>query len=401
MAKQKQLLVISSYPEKGSVHGKKTVGVASYAKNTLLALKKENPDLEITVLAEQFDNVKTYQEQGILVKRIWKRNNFLSIVKIFKHLLNNRGKPVLVCLEGFMFGQAPFTGCFLASLTLAKILGSKNYLVLHQVVEDFKKIEKNKTKAFFLNSFNRLFQKTLLASTRKIIVFEQYFTKVLGNNKKVVFIPHAVENVESVNQRTAQKQLRLNNKNLQALYFGFLSPYKGVDLLVKNWPDRKDFKLILAGDGNPNHLKEKAYANFVKKIKTEARKKEVMTTGFIPEKEIGKFFSATNVVILPYQAFFSSSGPLSLAFAYLKPVLLSTDLKKYLASKDFNQALKKAGLDPKDIFFNPKNKIDLEEKIVNLKKKENKFKEFSFILKKERSWQKIARNYLELLDLNQ
>ena len=401
MAKQKQLLVISSYPEKGSVHGKKTVGVASYTKNTLLALKKESPNLEITVLAEQFNKIETYQEQGILIKRIWKRNSFLSVVKIFKYLLDNREKSVLICFEGFMFGRAPFTGCFLASLTLAKILGSKNYLILHQVVEDFRKIEKNKIKAFFLNSINRLFQKTLLVSVSKIIVFEQHLAKVLGNNKKVVFIPHAIENVKPINQKTAQKQLKLNGENFQALYFGFLSPYKGVDLLIKNWPNDKNLKLILAGDGNPNHLKEKAYVNFVKKIKAEAQRKGVMTAGFVPEKEIGKFFSATNVVILPYQAFFSSSGPLSLAFAYLKPVLLSINLKKYLASRDFNQALKKAGLNPKDIFFNPKNKIDLKAKIINLKKKENKFKQLSSILKNERSWRKIAQNYLELLDLNQ
>ena len=78
----KKLVVISSYPEKGFTHGRKTVGVASYTKNTLLGIKDLNKNLKIVVLGEILDKPEQYLEEGIQIKRIWKRSKFLDIFKI-------------------------------------------------------------------------------------------------------------------------------------------------------------------------------------------------------------------------------------------------------------------------------------------------------------------------------
>ncbi len=400
MTKEKKLLVISSYPEKGLTHGKKTVGVASYSKNTLLALKKAKPDLKIVVLAEKFGKQEIYEEKGISIKRVWQRNNFFSVFKLLRQIFTNRFVPTLICFEGFMFGSFLFSGLFLTGLFLLRIIGVKPVLVLHQVVEDFNLIEKNKIKAFFLNKINFLFKELVLASSDKVIVFEQYFKKILGNSKKAIFIPHAVEEIEMIKKEKAHKQFGFGSEKFHALYFGFLSPYKGVDLLVKNWPNTNDNKLILAGDGNPNHLKEKAYADFVKKIKSIAKKKGIITTGFVAEEKIAPLFCAADLVLLPYQVFFSSSGPLSLAFAYQKPFLLSESLKNYLASDDFKKALEKTNLSYQEILFDPNSKNDLENKIANVKKKKKQFENLSRFLKESRSWSKIAKDYLTVLSLN-
>ena len=69
------LLVISSYPEKGQIHGTKTVGVGNYTKATLLSLIKKNPELKIKVLAEILGEQEEYTENKIFVNRSWKRRS--------------------------------------------------------------------------------------------------------------------------------------------------------------------------------------------------------------------------------------------------------------------------------------------------------------------------------------
>ena len=60
--KNTNLLIITSYPPQGHIHAQKTVGIASYTKNTLLALTKAMKKHErldkITVLAEQLKGEK-------------------------------------------------------------------------------------------------------------------------------------------------------------------------------------------------------------------------------------------------------------------------------------------------------------------------------------------------------
>ena len=71
------LIVITSYPEKGVVHSAHTVGVASYSKNLLQSIKTQYPQLQIIVLAERLAACQQceYLDNGIIVRRCWKRNH--------------------------------------------------------------------------------------------------------------------------------------------------------------------------------------------------------------------------------------------------------------------------------------------------------------------------------------
>jgi hypothetical protein len=79
------LIVVSSYPPQSQTHGIGTVGVASYAKNTLISLPSY---LNILVLAEKLsDQPSEYQEKNIHILRCWQRNSpkaFLDILKKYQ-----------------------------------------------------------------------------------------------------------------------------------------------------------------------------------------------------------------------------------------------------------------------------------------------------------------------------
>ena len=60
-----KLLVISSYPPKGTLHGNKYSAVASYTKNTLNSIDKaSNKKIEYLVLADILDKSEEYKEDN-------------------------------------------------------------------------------------------------------------------------------------------------------------------------------------------------------------------------------------------------------------------------------------------------------------------------------------------------
>jgi glycosyltransferase involved in cell wall biosynthesis len=393
----KKLVVISSYPEKGFIHGRKTVGVASYTKNTLLALKRTNKNLKIVVLGEILDRPEQYLEEGIQIKRIWRRSKFIDIFKIPFAVQKEKSDKVVVAFEAYMFGGFLKLFFFLLTLLIMKLSGKKIYIILHQIIEDFRLIEKNKLKARLLNILKTIFYQVLIGISHKTIVFEERFKKALGDKKKIITIPHAVEKMRAVSQVEARKRLGFKLEDFYVLYFGFLSPYKGANLLVELWNKNKEERLILAGGGNPNHMKDKKYARFVKNTLKKARTLDILTPGFIPEKEIPLYFSAVDLFILPYQVFMSSSGPLSMAFGFEKPVLLSRQLAGYFETDDMKEVLKEAGLKPSDIFFDF-NQNHLNQKLKWARKNIFKLKKFSLLIKEKRNWRNIGKTYLKVLD---
>ena len=255
-----KIIVVSSYPERSKTHGEKTVGVASYTKNLLMNLK----GFDFEVIAEVHTKKERYEEQEIHINRLWKRNSIATLLKMTNYVAKSQIMTVVIPIEFYMFGGLIQNMIFLYSLLVWKLSGKKIILILHQVL----------AKLFFLYW-------PLIFLSEKTVVFEEKFRKALGN-KKVVFIPHAVEKVTL--------KVPKQEKTFSALYFGYLSPYKGIKELIDLW-DKNYGELIIAGGGNPNHMKNKRYSNFIKGIKA---------TGFVPENIISDYFLNTDLVILPF-----------------------------------------------------------------------------------------------------
>lgn len=398
----KNILVISSYPVKGQTHGIGTVGVASYTKNLLLVVAKKsrimNHKSKIMVFAEKLNNKsEEYKEGGIKVKRIWQRNNVFSFLALFLEVLKSDSKIVLTSYERNMLGGIIANVFFLSFLPVFSLFRKRTYFIMHQVVEDFAAFEKNKVKAKVLNLAKNIFHWYICIFTYRIIVFEEKLAETLGRKEKIIVIPHAVEKYQTVDIDKASRKLGLNKNNFNLLYFGFLSPYKGVDSLIKSCSNNGNNNLIIAGGINPNHIKNKTHLNYISDVKKLAEEKNVVFTGFIDEKQIPLYFSLADVVVLPYKTFFSSSGPLSLAFSFKRAILISKPLKAYFKSKDFNDALVKSGLKKEDLIVD--FETNLAKKIIQVKNKIKKYIQFSKLMNQKRSWENVGRKYLEVLKI--
>jgi len=406
--------MISSYPPQGQVHGKGTVGVASYAKNTILAVGR-NKDLKVVVLAEKLAGEKeVYQEGNVEIRRCWRRNKMSSFRQILEQVSKTKTKKVLVEFEMAMFGKPAFNVFFPLLLVGLRLMGKEICVVVHQVVLDFSKMsghlgeEKKSLKVGVMSLLGLLFFRIILKLSNKVIVFEDFLKERLagvGNSNKVWVVAHGVEKKKGLfDKNNLRKKLGLSKDDFVLTTFGFVAWYKGTDWLVETVVKKLDqnfdkkLKLIVAGGGNPNHKDKEFYKDYLEKIKEQVKKypDNIRMTGFIKEGDIDSYYQASDVMVLPYRVGMSSSGPLSIAFTNKRPFLVSRPAAEALESGDIKEVFEKNKTEIENAVF------DLEgesfwDQVNKLKKKTGGLSAVSGEIAKVRGWDNIGKRYLEVL----
>lgn len=383
------ILVISSYPEQDTTHGKHTVGIASYTKNTLIALQKaaaaRGESLKIRVLAEKLSNTADiYKDHGIEVKRTWKRNSLLTPFALLKNIASSYlTHHVMIQFELAMFGN-PITALTLPFLLIcSRIMGKEVTVVLHQVIEDFNgvaphaDIEKNSLHARMVGSVIRAFYASFNVFADKVIVFDASLKRQLSrfiDAEKISVIPHGVENSHKrISMRRARQILGYRRQEYVLLCFGYEAWYKGTDWIVRTVSSMKKtirgkhIRLVIAGGPNPNHIEKSYYQSFLKRVATLAQQSNVHIdiSGFVPEKQIGIYYTACDAVVLPYRFAMSASGPLAFAFAYKKPFLISSAIASICDTDDMRATMATYNLTRADCVFHLTHS-SLKKKVADL-----------------------------------
>ena len=122
-------------------------------------------------------------------------------------------------------------------------------------------------------------------------------------------------------REAALQALGLDPDHRYALFFGFIREYKGLDLLLDAMADSRlkklDVKLIVAGEfyGDP-----KPYLEQIERLQIADR--VVLKTDFIPDHEVGLYFSAADLVAQPYRSA-TQSGVSQIAYHYEKPMVVT------------------------------------------------------------------------------
>ncbi len=128
----------------------------------------------------------------------------------------------------------------------------------------------------------------------------------------VVVHPHPI-----YDQFPAPKHTLPRRKGLELLFFGFVRPYKGLDILIKAMGKLKgsDVQLTVAGEfwGGEEEVRE-----HIERLDIEDQVE--VRPGYHSEEEAAALFARADVVILPYLNA-TGSGVVSLAYHYNKPVI--------------------------------------------------------------------------------
>jgi len=119
----------------------------------------------------------------------------------------------------------------------------------------------------------------------------------------------------------AVSKLMLNQDNRYILFFGFIREYKGLDLLIEAFANKRlrDYpvKLIIAGEFYTSPDK---YLAMIKKYNLGEHIE--LHTDFISDDEVALYFSAADIVVQPYKSA-TQSGVTQIAYHFNKPMLVT------------------------------------------------------------------------------
>jgi glycosyltransferase involved in cell wall biosynthesis len=100
------------------------------------------------------------------------------------------------------------------------------------------------------------------------------------------------------------------------LFFGFLRPYKGLEMLLQAWrevPARGAVLLVVGQSQTPD------YSAVLARLAQAAPRAQVLDR-FVPPDEVRVFLSAADAVVLPFRAV-QTSGSVLLAMSFGRPII--------------------------------------------------------------------------------
>ena len=198
---------------------------------------------------------------------------------------------------------------------------------MHQVVEpstvdrSYTKLHRVAAPALLARGGIAGVQASIARASAATIVHEAPFRRVIPS---ATVIPHGIEEPASVGRDVARRALGLDDRFL-VLCFGFLAPYKGIELVLEAarlLPDH--VQVVVAGGEHPRMERDGGFG-----AELRARYGDVAHfTGWVPDHDVANWFGAADLAVFPYPKPFASSGVLALALAHRTPVLLSPALAR-------------------------------------------------------------------------
>lgn len=387
---------VTLYPPKNAKHTSGS-GVASYSKNLITNIQTSS--YAQSVVCHVIENPEKYKEDSIDVHRAFVRKPSF-IVAVHKELKKLNADVIHIQQELALYGG--IVTAFLLQW-LVFLWRKKVVITLHGVVDpskiDVKFVQENNSHlpVWIVKLAFKIIYTPLVKWSQKVIVHEQYFKSILiksygAEAKKVVVVPHGVESLVALEKQDARKKLGLPQKADVALFMGYATGYKGIDLLIEGFGEyakKNPNAVLVIGAGkhpklhqNETYLKE--YQRLQDKAANTIPKSQYRWEGFIDEAEIGLYYSASDVSLYPYTTAISSSGPMSFAIGYEKPFLVSAAFGDIFASYPhlLFERTSHAMASRLDYFFTHRHE----------------YEETSLTMKRERTWPNVGQRTVRVYE---
>ena len=141
---------------------------------------------------------------------------------------------------------------------------------------------------------------------------------------KYIRTPHPTYNafkIQGLSREEGRKQLQISSDKPMILFFGFVREYKGLKHLLKAMEPInnriKDLELWVVGDFADD---KEDYLELIDQLKIGTVVK--LVEGYVPDREVEKYFAATDLVVLPYETA-TQSGIVQIAYGFEKPVVVT------------------------------------------------------------------------------
>jgi glycosyltransferase involved in cell wall biosynthesis len=313
--------IVAPYPPQGVLHGGHS-GVASYTANLAHGLVEHG--LDVTVVAPELEgDPAEFADGAVAVRRSFPLGGW-SMPRALAEARATGARVVHLQWELFLYGRAAPAG-LLPALGRSRLGRAPVVTTMHQVVEPasvdrrYARLHRLTVPAPVARVGIAGLQAAITAIATATIVHEEPFRGVVPDS---TVIPHGIEKVAPVDRLAARSRLGLDDR-LVVLCFGFVAPYKGLELVLEAAAcTGSGVHVVVAGGEHPRMAGDHGFAAELReRYGTVAR-----FTGWVPDGDVSSWFGAADVALFPYPKPFSSSGALALALAHGTPVLLSPAL---------------------------------------------------------------------------
>lgn len=307
----KIVIVGTAYPFRG--------GLAAFNERLARQFANEGHEVEMVTFTVQYPSVlfpgKTQysdepQPSDLKIKRLINSVNPLTWTKAGKYIKNLNADKVIFCY--WMAFMAPCFG------TIARIVRSektKTVALVHNMIPHEPTILDKLFPSYFVSAMDGF-----VAMAESVANDIRSFA---GLKVPVVVSPHPIYDHygELQEKPNAAMRLGLHEKINYILFFGFIREYKGLDLLLEAFADKRlrefPVKLIVAGEFYEN---PEPYLKLIHQLKLESEIE--LRTIFIPDSEVKNYFSIADIVAQPYRSA-TQSGVSQIAYHFEKPMLVT------------------------------------------------------------------------------
>ncbi|MCH8317067.1 MAG: glycosyltransferase [Bacteroidetes bacterium] len=221
-------------------------------------------------------------------------------------------RPDIVLTKFWIPFMAPCLGTILRIIRKNK--HTKAIAIIDNIIPHEKRPGDKALAKYFVNSTDGFV--TMSHSVSKDL---QLFT----HHQPIVYNPHPLyDNFGPVmDKQEAQKALNLDIKTKYILFFGLIRAYKGLDLLLQAFADKRlrniPVKLIIAGE---YYEDSKPYHEIIRKHDLEGL--IIHANYFIPDEDVRKYFCASDIIVQPYKNA-TQSGITQIAYHFNKPMIVT------------------------------------------------------------------------------
>jgi len=307
----KIIIVGTAFPYRG--------GLAAYNERLAREYVKQGNDVEIVTFSLQYPGFlfpgKT-QLSTELTPTDLKISRRINAVNPFSWIATGREirkkAPDMVIFCYWMAFMAP---CFGTIARYARGSKTKMVAMIHNMIPHEPTILDKLFPSYFVKAMDGF-----VAMAESVVADINHFDK---ENKPKAVSPHPIYDHygDVLSKKEAALRLGLHEQKKYILFFGFIRQYKGLDLLLEAFADKRlrefPVRLIVAGEFYEN---PQPYLESIIKLKLEGLVE--LRTGFIPDNEVRNYFSVADIIAQPYRSA-TQSGVSQIAYHFEKPMLVT------------------------------------------------------------------------------
>ena len=200
--------------------------------------------------------------------------------------------------------------------TIARLVKKQNIKVLaitDNVIPHEKRVGDKQLASYFIKGCDGF-----VTMSKSVMSDLEKFTNT--TNKKYLLHPLYTAFGEKIPRQEARLKLNLKQEDHVILFFGLIRKYKGLDLLIEAFSLLKtnpNNKLLIAGEFYED---KQPYLDLISKYHIEEQ--VILLDQFIANEDVKLYFSAANIVALPYRSA-TQSGVTQVSFHFEVPTLVT------------------------------------------------------------------------------